>query len=627
MSGKTRKNGVESALHSDMRRTMHDGIPLKNRRLEAALRYASRGMPVLPVHGFKDGQCTCGNDCQNPGKHPRTRRGVKDATTDQRQIEQWWSRWPAASVGIATGRSSGLLVLDIDADKGGYESLEELLAGETRPLTPTVRTGGGGLHLYFKPASHIKARNRISIMPGLDTKADGGFVVAPPSLHKSGGRYQWLPGLAPWDVELAPIPRWLSDLLSKSKRRKLTDRPVESEPILEGKRHDSLLRMAGALRRQGATPEDIKDALLVLNDRRCNPPLPEQEICDIAQSAGNWEPGIGGCPYFATEEGIFWNKITSNDLVPVRLTNFNALINTDIVEDDRVEMKRSCEIEAKLFGKTKRFTIPSANFMTMSWPFEMLGAKAVVSPTMGLRDHARAAIQELSATSVEERKVLTHAGWAKHREKNVYLHCDGAIGEEGEIVDIRVQLPSRLAHLKLPLPSDEESLRRAVRASLKFLDIGSPSVMYPIYAGIWRATLGSCHFSEHVAGETGVGKTVVAALAQQHFGAGFNQDNLPGSWSSTGNANEGLAFTAKDMLFGLDDFTPTGTRGDVARSNKDADRIFRAQGNSSGRARMKSDSSLRDPKPPRGLILSTGEDIPRGRSLRARVFILLTFRQ
>jgi Domain of unknown function (DUF927) len=125
-----------------------------------------------------------------------------------------------------------------------------------------------------------------------------------------------------------------------------------------------------------------------------------------------------------------------------------------------------------------------------------------------------------------------------------------------------------------------------------------------------------------LAGETGVGKTVVAGLCQQHYGAGFSDRNLPGSWASTANANEGLAFTTKDALIVLDDFAPTGTRADVARYNKDADRIFRAQGNSSGRQRMKSDSTLRNSKPPRGLILSTGEDVPRGKSLRARVFIL-----
>jgi Domain of unknown function (DUF927) len=126
----------------------------------------------------------------------------------------------------------------------------------------------------------------------------------------------------------------------------------------------------------------------------------------------------------------------------------------------------------------------------------------------------------------------------------------------------------------------------------------------------------------HEAGETGAGKTALAALAQQHYGAGFSDRNLPGSWSSTANATEALAFTAKDMLLVIDDFCPNGTRGDIARYNKEADRIFRAQGNSSGRLRMRADSTLRNAKPPRGLILSTGEDIPRGRSLRARVFVL-----
>src|SRR5262245_28545135 len=96
--------------------------------LDAALAYAHRGWSVLPVHTVTNGQCTCGNvTCASPGKHPRTAHGVKDATSDEATIRQWWSQWPKANIGIATGAISGLVVLDIDPRHGGDESLQQLI--------------------------------------------------------------------------------------------------------------------------------------------------------------------------------------------------------------------------------------------------------------------------------------------------------------------------------------------------------------------------------------------------------------------------------------------------------------------------------------------------------------------
>ena len=104
--------------------------------------------------------------------------------------------------------------------------------------------------------------------------------------------------------------------------------------------------------------------------------------------------------------------------------------------------------------------------------------------------------------------------------------------------------------------------------------------------------------------------------------AGLDARNLPASWSSTGNALEGVLFAAKDALVVIDDFCPTGSSADVQRYHRDADRVFRAQGNRSGRQRMRADATLRPTKPPRGLAISTGEDTPRGQSLRSRVGVL-----
>ena len=129
-------------------------------------------------------------------------------------------------------------------------------------------------------------------------------------------------------------------------------------------------------------------------------------------------------------------------------------------------------------------------------------------------------------------------------------------------------------------------------------------------AATYRAVLGEADFAVHLAGETGAFKSEVAALYQQHFGAGMDRLHLPGAWSSTANALEILAFHAKDALLVIDDFAPQGSGADVARYHAAADRIFRAAGNHAGRSRLDSTAKLREPKPPRALILSTGEEIP-----------------
>jgi hypothetical protein len=186
-----------------------------------------------------------------------------------------------------------------------------------------------------------------------------------------------------------------------------------------------------------------------------------------------------------------------------------------------------------------------------------------------------------------------------------------------------VKLPQNLAPFRLPEPPTGEQLKNAVRASLRFLDIAPHSRTVPLFAGIWRSVLGTADFSMHATGPTGTFKTSVAALAMQHFGAGFDPVHLPGAWSSTANANAAIQFTLKDALFLIDDFVPKGSRTDVERLHRDADRIFRGQGNNAGRGRLGRDGvSLRDANPPRGLTLSTGEDVPRGESLTSRVWRL-----
>ena len=162
--------------------------------LTAALAYARHGIPVLPVHTpAADGGCSCARPgCDRPGKHPRLRHGLTDATTDPRRIEMWWARWPEANVGLRTGIVMD--VADVDTEEGRH-ALHHLVGGAL-PVGPQVRSGAGGWHLWFRPTGY---GNRVRLLPGVDWRGVGGYVVAPPSRHASGAAYTWVrrPGRLP----------------------------------------------------------------------------------------------------------------------------------------------------------------------------------------------------------------------------------------------------------------------------------------------------------------------------------------------------------------------------------------------------------------------------------------------
>src|SRR5216683_4042548 len=154
-------------------------------------------------------------------------------------------------------------------------------------------------------------------------------------------------------------------------------------------------------------------------------------------------------------------------------------------------------------------------------------------------------------------------------------------------------------------------------------EVAGRLITCPLHATTYRAPLGSCDYSVGLIGETGAGKTELAAQCQQHFGPTLDARHQPASWSSTGNALEALAFEAKDALIVVDDFVPASSKApDAQRQQRDADRLLRGQGNQSGRQRMWADGTLRATKYPRGLVLSTGEDNPKGQSLRSRLLTL-----
>jgi len=423
------------------------------------------------------------------------------------------------------------------------------------------------------------------------------------------------------------LPDWESIALDGREVYVVYDSDVTTKPQVRA----ALVRLKGFLEQrgarvrvvylpsgEGATKQGLDDFLAAGNG--------VDDLLALASDRlrGAETPTEPAHPYRSTPGGLVRLKRerVGGDAVEVvsPLTNFPARIVSEIVEDDGSgDTRRSFEIEATLAGRISRFVVPVERYEPMGWVAEQLGARAIVWP--GAREHAQVALRVLS-DEIAERRLYTHLGWRQFDDGWAYLHGGGSIGSIGSIPGIDVRPPQALARYTLPDPPSGDELVAAVRASLEFLDIAPDTITMPLYAAIWRAVLGGTDFGLHLAGPTGARKTALAAVAAQHFGAGLDARNLPGAWSGTGNALEALLFAGKDALVVIDDFAPRGSAADVQRLHREADRVVRAQGNNSGRLRLQADATPRAAKPPRGTLLSSGEDVPLGQSLRARLLVV-----
>jgi hypothetical protein len=240
--------------------------------VDLALNYSKIGFDVFP--------------CKERDKTPLV-RWAEAATKEENMITGWWEHNPSANVSIATGRRSGVVVLDVDKDHDGYESLQELQERYGKmPDTPVVRTGNGGEHIYFLHPG-IEIRNSTGKLgKGLDIRGDGGYVVAPPSIHPNGTRYEWV--VLPTKTPFAPMPEWMIELLQEPE--KITEHILSEGGIIAGERNNWLTKLAGSMRRKGFDEDDIFSALKGYNQKRCSPPLSDGEVLQIARSVTRYEP-------------------------------------------------------------------------------------------------------------------------------------------------------------------------------------------------------------------------------------------------------------------------------------------------------------------------------------------------
>ncbi len=239
--------------------------------IDLALHYAKLGWPVFPlVPGTKD---------PFKGSH-----GFKDATLDTNRIEAWWHQDPLANIGIATGRRSGVLVIDVDPRKNPQwlDSLHQLAL----PQTFTVRTCSGGWHLYF---GFFSGDSRVTIgadlLPGIDWRANGGYVVAVGSVV-NGATYQIAKQLP---IAVAP-PGLLGRILASRRARRI-DRDASGHAVIPAsRRNDTLMRIGCAIRRWGVDYNAILESLRAINVDHCAPALEDEEVRKIAASAAHYAP-------------------------------------------------------------------------------------------------------------------------------------------------------------------------------------------------------------------------------------------------------------------------------------------------------------------------------------------------
>ncbi len=290
---------------------------------KAAVAYAQRfKLRVFPVYEMAEGACSCGKpNCPNPGKHPRCEHGCNDATSDEKQIRAWWTDWPKANIGIATG--NGLLVLDIDPRHGGDESLVQLKADYGQlPDTPCVITGGGGRHFYFTGDGPTRA----GVYPGVDLRGRGGYVVAPPSNHASGRKYVWEASSRIDENPMAAAPAWMvmqrtrqSDQDGTAGKPRLDPASILSG-VKEGERHTKLVAYAGKMRHEGRDREEAR-VLLDAAMRNAKPPYTEESAEQIVDDIWKRYPVRDAKAPRAAQAVVEWLSLED----PIITTEGNAL--------------------------------------------------------------------------------------------------------------------------------------------------------------------------------------------------------------------------------------------------------------------------------------------------------------
>jgi|SRR5579872_168145 len=255
-----------------------------------------RVMPIwniTEVYGERMCSCPQGSDCHSPGKHPMLKNGVLEASSNTGLIKHWFHKWPTANLALACGIDSDILVIDIDSLKGGNVSYANLATQYLQHYSYILSQTGNGFHLYFKNLEGIK--NKVGLMEGVDIRAEGGYVLLPPSNHLSGNKYKWLRD--PFENEITPLPDKLAEfMIARSATAQEGD--DYDDLIGEGKRNNFLHYCGSVMRAKGFSVGAIEAALNAENQSRCVPPVTDSELGLIIRSVMRYERGESGAGLF-----------------------------------------------------------------------------------------------------------------------------------------------------------------------------------------------------------------------------------------------------------------------------------------------------------------------------------------
>ncbi|MGO9127902.1 MAG: phage/plasmid primase, P4 family [Terriglobales bacterium] len=254
------------------------------------------------AHRFVDGCCTCGHkNCDSPGKHPKEKGWQQRATNDPDRVAQIQND-PASNPAIACGKGSNLFVLDVDGIDGLIALAELEKANEPLPPTHKVRTGSGGFHFYFQyPSTPLP--NQVKFLPGLDTRSEGGLVIA------AGGRNEKGPYIAQNDLEPAILPEWLVAAILTAKTKDST----KTERLIKGNRNNAIFKLACGHHHAGTSYEGALD-LCLKEAARAVPPYPEHLTVYAVKSAYGY-PTDEVMPLDTSDQGLALTFVESGPLL------------------------------------------------------------------------------------------------------------------------------------------------------------------------------------------------------------------------------------------------------------------------------------------------------------------------
>ena len=301
------------------------------------------------------------------------------------------------------------------------------------------------------------------------------------------------------------------------------------------------------------------------------------------------------------------------------LCNFNVAIKEVIIKDDGMEQAGYFKVSGtnKSGYHLESVEVPIANFNAMNWVTSAWHINAIIESGQIVKDKLREAIM-LQSQDAPIRYIYTHLGWRKTGDQMVFLSSSGGLGDDG----IEVEVEPQLENYYIPRPDADPVA--AMKKSLDFLFItpDRPHVTFPLWACMYLAPLADIvplTFTLWYVGASGTFKSTLTSLALCHFGM-FDERHMPASWVDTENHLEKMLFLAKDVPLLIDDWAPGQDQGKAKQLEAKSERIVRAQGNRQGKGRMRSDTSSRPSYIPRGLLITSGEQLPTGHSHNARIY-------